>query len=100
MEPHSWHRQPSLSRTRFRSTANRTDTITGGGGSINFNLQSAKNLTLVRQVGKTYRAEETEVPAAAKTVAISACAKEMKHCTTAVSNCVPLDSMRRRTASS
>ena len=49
---------------------------------------------------KTYRAEETEVPAAAKTVAISACAKEMKHCTTAESNCGPLDSIRRRTASS
>jgi hypothetical protein len=33
------------------------------------------------------------VPAAAKTVAISACAKEMKHCTTAGSNCVPLDEL-------
>lgn len=38
-----------------------------------------------------YRAEETEVPAAAKTVAISAGAKDRKHCTTILSNCVPLD---------
>ena len=46
------------------------------------------------------RAIETEVPAAARTVAISACAKERKHCTTAGSNCVPLDSTSLRTASS
>jgi len=50
--------------------------------------------SFVRQVGKTYRAEETEVPAAAKTVAISLVPKEMKHCTTAEINCVPLDSMQ------
>jgi hypothetical protein len=29
------------------ATPNRTDTITGGGGSLNFNLQLVKNLTLV-----------------------------------------------------
>src|SRR5215470_20180524 len=47
-----------------------------------------------------YKAELTEVPAAAKTVDISSCAKERKHCTTRGSNCVPLDSMSRRMASS
>jgi hypothetical protein len=39
---------------------------------------------------EVYKAEETDVPAAAKTVAISASAKDKKHCTTTGSNCVPL----------
>src|SRR5260370_35467728 len=50
--------------------------------------------------GVRYRAEETEVPAAANTVDISASAKERKVRTTTGSNWVPLASMSRRTASS
>jgi hypothetical protein len=49
---------------------------------------------------RAYRAEETEVPAAAKTGDISAWAKERKDLTTTGSNWVPLASLRRRTASS
>src|SRR5271154_1462022 len=47
-----------------------------------------------------YRAEPTDVPAAANTMAISVCANDKKHCTTTGSNCVPLDSTSRRMASS
>ncbi len=47
-----------------------------------------------------YRADETDVPAAAKTGDISASAKERKDWTTTGSNCVPLASLSRRTASS
>jgi hypothetical protein len=39
---------------------------------------------------QSYKAEETDVPAAAKTVSISACANDRKDCTTTGSNCVPL----------
>src|SRR6267143_2655818 len=46
-----------------------------------------------------YRAEETDVPAAAKTGDISDSAKERKDWTTTGSNCVPLASVSRRTAS-
>lgn len=49
---------------------------------------------------KIYNAVDTEVPAAANTVAISASANDRKHPTTAGSNCDPLASVRRRTASS
>jgi hypothetical protein len=39
---------------------------------------------------RSYKAEETDVPAAAKTVSISASANDRKDCTTIGSNCVPL----------
>ena len=50
--------------------------------------------------GFNYRADSTEVPAAAKTMGISAWAKERKQFTTTGSNCVPLDSVSLRMASS
>src|SRR5882757_6575352 len=53
-----------------------------------------------RYYAMSYSADDTEVPAAANTPAISVCAKERKHCTTTGSNWVPLATMRRRTASS
>jgi len=49
---------------------------------------------------RLYKAEETDVPAAAKTGDISASAKERNDWTMTASNCVPLASLRRRTASS
>src|SRR5258708_23929309 len=47
-----------------------------------------------------YRADETDVPAAAKTGDISASARERKDTTPTGSNWVPLASLSRRTASS
>src|SRR5258708_10571587 len=93
--PGEEHRDGGISLPRATEHGSRFSVASYLVASLLHYLQPATSLRSIPS-----RADETDVPAAAKTGDISASAKERKDWTTTGSNCVPLASLSRRTASS